>query len=666
MVRCVILRALARRVRRNKKRFIITFTVILFISLVTNYVALKLSTDIKVVEAFISSKANVEAVVSSEGINQTYLSRIGVVYAYIRFSNGVLTHDGRKYDVLVGDGWVRILDVSTPEHGVVVLGLPAIHPGDKVMVEGRKEIVVGSFYFPTGKPIVLYRGALGDKVYILMRVKNTTKLVSYLTRNSVVYWIAVYGKNWAPYMDVMQGLKTFFEVMLLLAILGALVLVIANSIASLRSMHKDLVALKYVGLPSSALALLSFSEYLLASLAGYFVGTPLGLYIAYRRCLEELIPPSAVDLAGTLTINAVFLASILASSMISAAYVARLSPLRSTGKGLARGRALRRGASLILVCVVVGFSMGLPLSTIILSFTPFNHISGLPCRYIIYGPVKKLSLTGDYGGYIGCGEASNGRENVTAGVYMLPINASVAPSAVSEGSWIRGEGEAVIGRGLALELGVGIGDSIYVRALATWVKYRVVGISDVLLNNGKYVFVPIRRGVAYRVLFTNEDIPRNKVSKLKEEGFIVYSSRNFREEIRGNLAIYVAGALTLVAMLTIACVATLACVAGSEVLRDAKVIAALKAIGIPDRYYVAGVSKAILPAFVLGFLAAMPVAVYLAQQLLLLVVPLPVSTQAIVDGVKYVLLVIAAVTALTLLSVLRLVKGLDVIKELRW
>jgi len=661
MVRFMLSRMLVRRIKCNKKRFALTVIVILFITFAANHIALRMTAEVNTVNKLVASKANVAAIVDSRGVSLKELCRMGVVYAYVKFHYGEISFRGKNYSVLIGEGYIKTINVSTPEHGVVILGLPSIHAGSRVKVSGREEVVVASYYYPLYKPIVLLKGASGDKLYILMKTENTAELARYLENNTRIYWFRVYGKGWFPYKDVIEGLGRFLETILMLTMIGLILLVTASSIACTRAIYNDLVALKYIGLPSHALALLAFGEYTLAGVIGYVIGVPLGLYTAYARSVGELIPPAAIQFSSTITVNLVLLTAILAPSLLSTIYVSRLNPIENISRKAVR----RRRIILVAMCFIVGLSVGIPLSTVILSYTPVELIPNIPCKYIIYGPVSELNITGDYGGYLSGQEASNGVVNVTVSVYMFPVNSSIAPLIVSEGRWIHGGDEAVIGRGLALKLGVGVGDTIHVRVLSSWRDYRVVGISNLTLDNGEFLVIKPIPGVACKVLFTNSKLPVNSVEELEEKGFIVLSSSTFKSSVKSNLMIYTIGTAVLVVMLSIASAASLTSLAGSEVVRDAKVIAALKALGIPDKYYVTRVCREVIMPFMAGFALSIPIAARLAQHLLLMTIPLPVSMQALAEGVEYLMAVAVAVTVLTILFIYRLVRSVDAVRELR-
>lgn len=664
MVKYMILKMFIRRIQRNKKKFILTLIALLFISIVANYVTISLSTDINAVKTYISSKADIEAIFSADNINISDISKLCHIIAYIRYSDGIVLYNNQKYFAMIGNGWINVLNtnISTPsDDNTIILGLPNIKPGDRIYLYNKSVRVIKSYFFPSEKPIVLYHYANGTKIFLLARTSDAKKLISYLNSRTKIYLILTYKKNWQPNSDIMQGLETFIDTILFLSLSGILVLVIAKSIASIRSMHEELSALKYIGLPSSALAILSFGEYILSSVTGYLIGIPIGYYLAYMRISESAIPVSVINYTTVGEMNILFLIVIILSTLLSVAYVSRLKPISlRTRKSIKRRKII-----LATICIIVGLSIGLPISSILLSYTPITLINGLPCKYIIYGPVDGLNITGDYGAYMGGQLASNGKTNITIGLYMFPVNSKIVPSVVSEGRWIHSEHEAIISRGLALKLGLKIGDYIYVYELGSWIRYKIVGISDLQLNNGLFVIVEIKPGLAHRVLFTNEELSDKTIAGLLEKGYIIYSSKNFKEIIQNNIMIFTIGTFMLVVMMTIACIAALSSIADSEILADIKIIASLKATGIPDRYYVLSISKSILGMFLIGFFISIPISTYIAQHLLLLVVPLPVTFQAILKSLYYIIPIVLIIIVSLLVTLYKTVKGINIVRELR-
>jgi len=660
----MILKMFIRRIQRNKRKFIFTLIALMLISIVANYITIRLSTDMNAVKAYISSKANIEVLFDADNINVSDISKLCHIIAYIRYNNGIVLHNNQKYFAMIGNGWINILNtnISAPsDDSVVVLGLPNIKSGDYLYLYNKRVRVVKSYFFPSEKPIVLYHNANGTKIFLLAKAKDAKKLINFLNSRTRIYLVLTYKKNWQPYSDRMKGLETFIDTILFLTLSGILVLIIANSIASIRSMHRELFVLKYIGLPNSALAILSFGEYILSSVTGYLIGIPIGCYLAYMKITESAIPASVIDYTTVGKMNILFLIVIILSTLLSVAYVSRLKPVSSKTRESIR----RRKTTLAIICITVGLLIGLPISSMLLSYTPITLIDGLPCKYIIYGPVDRLNIPGDYGAYMGGQLASNGEINVTVGLYMFPVNSKIVPSVVSDGRWVHNRHEAVISRGLALKLGLKIGDYVYVYESGSWTRYRIVGISDLLLNNGLYIITTTKPGYVHRVLFTSEDLSDKTIISLLENGYLVYSSKNFREIIQNNIMIFTIGAFMFVVMMTIACIAALSSIANSEILANIKTIASLKAIGIPDRYCVLSMGKNILGMFLVGFFASIPISTYIAQQLLLLVVPLPITFQAVLKSLHYMISILLIVIVSLLAILYKIIKGINIILELR-
>jgi len=662
----MLLSVLKRRIARNKARFAFTLVSLMILSMVLNYVSLRLSANLEVAEKFVYSNINVEArVISNNTHFHEDLSNYGEIYLFLNYNRTYIVYNNQKYRVLLGKGYIKMLNITTPNEGVIVIDIPEIRVGDYILINGKREQVVGSYYLLGNLPIVLYRNASGDNIYIMMRAENVDALKEYLFASSKVLSLTVYDGKWYPYKDEFTNLILFFQVVLYITVASILILVVGSVLVNIRSLHNEILTLKYIGIPLYALMLTVYGEYILSAFLGYLAGIPLGVYIAYKKCVEEHMPLSAINVNNLIPVNTITISIIILASLLPSIHLSSMNPVQL------RVRIKRRSidTSIVLLSLLVGFSLGVPVSTIILAHNAAYMVNSPPFQYIVYGPVDQLDLPGDYGVLLTGQKAVGASENVTIAVYVFPVNSSLAPLLVKEGRWIKASDEAVISRGLSLKMGVKIGDAIRVEFLGYERVFKVVGVSELLMaHNNKYIIVSGGDYTALakpNVLFTNTTLSPSVVSKLRDIGCTVFSSKEYAERVRESTLLYALGSYSLVFMLLLAGVSVLTNIISSEMNAQLKVLAELLAIGIPDKYFITYFMK-IVAVFITGFLLSLPPSTLLAQKLVLLIVPVPVNNAVVLETLKHLTAVTALLMVLSILTIKKRIRAIKIPAELRW
>ena len=645
------LRAVLRKLGREKKKAAVVFLAFFFVSIGFNFALSAVGSISKAVEDF-AELGNVELAV--EGVTVEELGRFGEVVNYVYFNDTEVEFNGKEYRAVVGYGEFKSLHVRTPEDGAVVLAFPEVKKGDKIKIGDEVYEVKGSYYYLMGTPIILVNER-GGRLYALMRCNNTEALAMFLMENAKVDYFQVYEDSEIPYIDSLRNVKNF-EMSFFYLLLGAsLVVIVLLTVTHVKENVREVGVLKALGLPDSFVSALFLGDQTLVALTAYLAGIPIGMKLGYSYIVSRFPMKTSLNYTYPLEFDVVILlgtALILSLPYLYVSRIRTIEALRFTPRKSSRLRFFAAFFVVFLASSSAYFGVKGIENTLTLE---------LPYNLEVWGdPSKIAQIPGEKAGYLS-GQKVNG---MTTEIYFFDYE-SIFEKTLIAGRWFEKEDEAVIEKGLARKLGLKVGDTIKVQLLGEEREYRVVGISDMYFYDFKAVFLPKINAVPDRVAFLNVENPEELKERYEELGLNARTLEDKKRLAKNNLMLFKAAAYGVMGIIFLISLFALFALIYLEIESNEKVYATLKAVGIPNSHVWKESLRKALPSLIAGSLLALPVSLKVGEYIGNIVLPAELGMGDLTKIFPLLLVLYPLYGVFIVLLTERALNRLDVVKALR-
>lgn len=645
------LRITLRKLKRERKAVIVLFLTFLLVGTGINFTLYSFGTAIKSLEGF-AKTGNVELAV--KGVTVGQLNRFGEVVNYQYFNLSSFEFKGKKYRALIGYGHFEVPKAKSSPNGVVVLAFPDVKSGDVIRIGNESYRVIASYYYPSSTPMILTMKR-GDYLFASMYCNDTKDLSDFLRKNAEVLEFITYKNGQMPWMDIVENFRDFAMSFFFLLLVAALTVIVLLSVTHVRSSIREVGILKALGIPDSFISSMFLSDHLFVSLLAYAAGIPLGMWLGCIYLDSSWSLPASPNYTYPLKWDALITLGIILILVLPYIYVSRIKPINALRFSPERSSPLRFFLVFFVVFLAV-FSAYFGVKSI---ENTANY--EYPFNLIVFGtPSQVENLTGEKAGYLSSQEVNG----MTADVYFLN-KGGILEGTLREGRWFKRENEAVIGYGLAKKLGVKIGDSVKVNIAGNAMNYKVVGISDMSFDNGRAVFLPKFSFVPDRVVFMNVQNLDAMKEKLEARGLMVVTAESLKKEWENSINLFKTGVYGVILMIFIVSLFALFTLVYVEIMKNERIYATLKAIGIPNSHvWMDFIKKALLP-LIIASLIVFPLSLKAGEYIGNIILPAKLEWSDAINVLPILIVFYGVYSTWIVWITERVLNTLDVVRTLR-
>ncbi|NJE61984.1 FtsX-like permease family protein [Thermococcus sp. 21S7] len=645
------LRAVLRKLGREKKKAVVIFLTFFIVSLGINYTLSAIGGVLKAFEGY-TAKGNVDF--DAKGVSIDDLREFGEIINYMYYNTTIVKIHGREFHAMVGYGEFSAIKEKPSGNEVIVLGMNDVKRGEEVEINGKFYTVKASYYFPSGTPIILMNEK-GRWLYVFMNSKNPDELARYLEKHAQVrYFKAFEGEQ--PYMDVLKNAKNFLMSFFYLLLGAAISVIVLTTIAHVKSGVREIGIHKALGLPNSFIFLLFAGDYLLMSLTAYVLGMLPGLWLGYHYSYLFIEAPIQRNYSYALPYDITVLLLITLLVIFPGVYIVGIRPIDGLRFVPKRTSVLRFFAVFFVISLasLSAYMAYIGITNVLNDVTYSFNLK-------VYGDPEVVGkLPGEKVGIL-TGQQIDG---VTVTFYFVAFNSTIGMP-LKEGRWLRKENEAVIGIGLAKELGLKVGDTLRLKVLGEEKEYRIVGISRAPFSNFRVIFLPKIKAIPDNVAFLKVEDPEAKKFKYERMRLYVKTVEDIKGETQQNVSLFRSMIFGLIVMILIVALFALFALIYLEIEGNEKVYATLKAVGIPNSYVWREFLKKAIPSLIISSLLALPISLKVGEYIGNIVLPVELGMGDL-GGVAPLLLVLYLLYGVFIVLLTeRALNRLDVVKALR-